>query len=155
MSKILIFFLSISSCFALTYNSTIRGTVRDADTGLPLLGAAVSVHPAETGTMTDSQGTFRFDNLPVGRYQLTVSFMGYGTVLVSELLLESGKENVQQVRLLPSGKLLNEATVTATRPVSFNSIQEITIEQTFRYAATYMDPARVATSFPGVTAAND
>ncbi|MEO6283983.1 MAG: TonB-dependent receptor [Dyadobacter sp.] len=140
---------------AQSFTSTIRGTVKDADTGLPLVGAAVSVHRAEKGTITDPQGAFRLENLPVGRYQLTVSYIGYGTVLVPELLLESGKENVQQIRLLASGKQLNEATVTAARPVSFNSIQEITIEQTLRYAATYMDPARVATSFPGVAAAND
>ncbi|NIJ53009.1 TonB-dependent receptor [Dyadobacter arcticus] len=147
--------LFATSCLAQTFTSTIRGTVRDADTGLPLVGATVSVSPTEAGTITDPRGTFRFDNLNVGRYQLTVSYTGYGTALVSELLLESGKENVQQIRLIPSGKQLNEATVTAARPLSFNSIQEITIEQTFRYAATYMDPARVATSFPGVAAAND
>ncbi|MCF0052703.1 TonB-dependent receptor [Dyadobacter sp. LJ53] len=150
---ILLFF--VSTAFAQTFTSTIRGSVRDSDTGLPLTGATVSLSPTQAGAITDAQGTFRFGNLSVGRYQLTVSYLGYTTVLISELLLESGKENVQQIRLLPSGKQLHEATVTATRPVSVNSIQEITIEQTFRYAATYMDPARVATSFPGVAAAND
>lgn len=150
---ILLFF--VTTGFAQTFTSTIRGVVRDSDTGSPLIGATVALTPTETGTITDQQGTFRFDNLTVGRYQLTVSYVGYTTVFVSELLLESGKENVQQIRMLPSGKQLNEATVTAARPVAFNSIQDITIEQTFRYAATYMDPARVATSFPGVAAAND
>jgi hypothetical protein len=148
-------FLFVTTGFAQNFTSTIRGSVRDLDTGIPLNGATVSLSPTQAGTITDQEGTFRFDNLNVGRYQLTVSYVGYETVFVTELLLESGKENVQQIRMPPSGKQLNEATVTAARPVSFNSIQEITIEQTLRYAATYMDPARVATSFPGVAATND
>lgn len=141
--------------FAQNFTSTIRGNVKDADTRSPLAGATVSLTSPQTGTITDSLGAFRFDNLPTGRYQLSVSYVGYETVLIPELLLQSGKENVQQVTLSPAGKQLNEATVTGARPVAFNSVQEITIEQTLRYAATYMDPARVATSFPGVAAAND
>lgn len=141
--------------FAQSFTSTIRGTVQDADTKSPLAGATVSLISPQTGTITDAQGAFRFDNLPTGRYQLSVSYVGYETVRIPELLLESGKENVQQIRLAPAGKQLNEATVTGARPVAFNSVQEITIEQTLRYAATYMDPARVATSFAGVAAAND
>ncbi|WP_026630041.1 TonB-dependent receptor [Dyadobacter alkalitolerans] len=156
MLRILLFSLFfITQGFAQTITSTIRGAVSDLDTRSPLAGATVSLTSPQTGTITDSAGTFRFDNLPPGRYQLMVSYVGYETVRIPELLLESGKENVQQVRLAPAGKQLNEATVTGARPVAFNSVQEITIEQTLRYAATYMDPARVATSFPGVAAAND
>jgi hypothetical protein len=147
--------ISVIPAFAQNYRSTVRGTVRDADSGLPLVGATVSLLPVETGTITDPKGTFRFDNLPVGRYQLKVSYVGYGTISVPEILLESGKEQVTQISLSPSGKELEEATVSASMPAAFNSVQAITIEQTLRYAATYMDPARVATSFPGVAAAND
>ncbi|MCE7059349.1 TonB-dependent receptor [Dyadobacter sp. CY343] len=144
-----------TSSFAQTYTSTIRGTVRDADTGSPLVGATVQLVQGQTGTITGPDGNFRFDKLDVGRYQLTVTYVGYETISIPEILLESGKENVVQVRLSPSGRQLQEATVSAARPVAFNSVQPITMEQTFRYSATYMDPARVATSFPGVAAAND
>jgi hypothetical protein len=156
MHKLLPFLLLFTTpAFAQTYTSTIRGTVRDTDTGLPLVGATVTISPEESGMITGPQGTYRFDNLPVGRYQLKVSYVGYATLSVPEILLESGKENIIDVRLSAAGTELQEATVSAARPIAFNSIQPITIEQTFRYAATYMDPARVATSFPGVAAAND
>ncbi|WP_439556901.1 TonB-dependent receptor [Dyadobacter sp.] len=150
-----LFILFFTASFAQTYTSTIRGTVRDADSGQPLVGATVQLVQGQSGTITAPDGTFRFDQLQVGRYQLTVTYVGYETIVVPEILLESGKENVVQVRLSPAGRVLQEATVLAARPVAFNSVQPITIEQTFRYAATYMDPARVATSFPGVAAAND
>lgn len=141
--------------FAQNNTSTIRGTVRDADSRQPLVGATVSISSANGGNITGPDGTFRFESLAPGRYQLSVSYVGYQTVVMPEILLESGKENVSQVSLTASGTELREATVSGSRPVAFNSVQPITIEQTFRYAATYMDPARVATSFPGVAAAND
>ncbi|MCE7067219.1 TonB-dependent receptor [Dyadobacter sp. CY326] len=156
MHRILLVFLFCSiSSFAQTYTSTIRGNVKDADTGLPLANASLTVSGTGQGINTDASGEFRFNALPVGRYVLSVSFLGYESLTIPEILLESGKENVQQIRLHMAGKQLNEATVAASRPISVNSIQAITIEQTLRYAATYMDPARVATSFPGVAAAND
>jgi hypothetical protein len=156
MLRILLLITFCSSLsFAQTYTSTIRGSVKDADTGLPLANATVQLTTGNTGTTSNKDGDFRFDNLPVGRYILTVSFLGYETVKVPEILLESGKESVQQIKLNPTGQQLKEATVVSSRPVAFNSVQTITIEQTLRYAATYLDPARVATSFAGVAAAHD
>ena len=141
--------------FAQTYTSTIRGHVKDAITGLPLPGASVTLAPGGEGSIAGADGAFRFENLSMGRYGLTVSFLGYETAAVPEILLESGKENVQVISLHPAGKQLSEATVVSSRPLAFNSVQAITSEQTLRYAATYLDPARVATSFAGVAAAND
>lgn len=145
--------IATSFCSAQNFTSVVRGTVRDADTGLPLSGANVQLD--DKGTVSAENGAFRFDGILVGRHLLTISFVGYETVVVPELLLESGKENVQEIRLSPAGRQLREATVSGNKVPAFNSVQEITIEQTLRYAATYMDPARVATSFPGVAAAND
>lgn len=149
----LLFFSTVSQ--AQTFTSTIRGTVKDADTGLPLEGASVRFDNQQGGLNAAKDGSFRFDDIPVGRYVLTISYLGYETVSIPEILLESGKESVHQIKLNPAGRQLQEATVVSSRPVAFNSVQEITIEQTLRYAATYLDPARVATSFAGVAAAHD
>jgi len=156
MVRILFLLLFVTNVsIAQIYTSTIRGNVKDADTGLPLADASVQLTPTDKGLNTDEQGVFRFDQIPVGRYVLTISYLGYETVSIPEILLESGKESVHQVRISPAGKQLKEATVVSSRPVAFNSVQAITIEQTLRYAATYLDPARVATSFAGVAAAHD
>lgn len=122
---------------------------------MPLVGANVQLAPIQAGHMTDASGAFRFDQLSSGRYVLSVTFLGYEKLVVPEILLESGKENVQELRLGVRAGQLAEATVVSSRPVAFNSVQAITIEQTLRYAATYLDPARVTTSFAGVAAAND
>ncbi len=152
---LLLIAFSTSISLAQVHTSTIRGSVKDADTGLPLSDASVQLITTGAGVNTTAAGDFRFDKLAVGRYIISVSFLGYETVTIPEILLESGKENVQQIRLNPAGKQLREATVISSRPAAFNSVQAITIEQTLRYAATYLDPARVATSFAGVAAAHD
>ena len=140
---------------AQTLTSTLRGNVKDFETNLPLAGATIQLVGSEKGTVSNAAGDFRFDQLPTGRYTLQVSFLGYETVGVPELLLESGKEKVVAVRLTQAGRQLDAAIVRSSRPIAYNSIQTITPEQTLRYAATYLDPARVATSFPGVSTSND
>jgi hypothetical protein len=150
---ILLLLLSVHFTFAQEFTSVVRGSIKDADTGLPLAQATVQLDAK--GAATDEAGLFRFEGVGVGRHVLTVSFVGYQTLVIQEILVESGKENVQEVRLSATGRQLQEATVSGSRPPAFNSVQAITAEQTLRYAATYLDPARVATSFAGVAAAND
>lgn len=149
----LLFFFSSTLLYAQEFTSVIRGSVKDGDSGLPLAQASVQLDGQ--GALTDDAGLFRFEGVAVGRHVLTISYTGYQTLVISEILLESGKENVQDVRLSTASRQLQEATVSGSRAPAFNSVQAITAEQTLRYAATYLDPARVATSFAGVAAAND
>ncbi len=135
--------------------SSLRGVVTDAENQQPLAGATVLLMNTGRGTQTDESGSYKFGRLPVGRYVLRVSFLGYQPVVLPEILLESGKEQVVNLSLMPSKIELDEATVSMGKPDFYNSAEAITVEQTLRYAATYHDPARVATSFPGVAAAND
>ncbi len=134
---------------------TIRGVVLDGDNNQRLVGASVKLVGTETGTITDSSGAFRLVNISIGRYSLQISSVGYETVTIPEVLLEAGKEKVLSISLKESAQQLSETVIRSSRPPSISSIQTITIEQTLRFAATFFDPARLATSFPGVIAAND
>jgi hypothetical protein len=130
---LLLLFLCSSLSFGQIYTSTIRGSVKDADTGLPLAGAAVQVAGSQQGVSSNADGTFRFNQIPVGRYVLKISYLGYEPATIPEILLESGKEIVIEIKLNQAGKQLQEATVLSARPVAFNSVQAITTEQTLRY----------------------
>jgi hypothetical protein len=159
------FFTLIFLLCLLTNNSTaqkvtqtLRGTVVDAVDNLPLKGATVYLLPSEItfGVVTDRSGSFRFDSIPVGRYQLKISYVGYKTILLSEVSLESGKESVKHIAMELGTEDLNEVVVVAGRPsLSPLSVQTITAEQTQRYAATFYDPGRLVTAFAGVINQND
>lgn len=60
---------------------TLQGKVHDAETGEPLIGAAVQVTGTAFGTITDLDGSFSF-SVPDEASTLTVSYIGYANVTV-------------------------------------------------------------------------
>ena len=73
--------------------SSIRGIILDADTRVPLIGVSIIIAGSDPliGTVSDTMGAFHFHLLPVGRYDLTVYYMGYEPWTVNNILLTSGK----------------------------------------------------------------
>jgi len=147
--------LSYQESAAQLLTQTIRGRISDSDNNQPLAGVSIKIVATDLGAVTADDGTFQILAAPIGRCALQISRLGYETILVPELLLEAGKEKVLAIVLKQATKTLDEAVVTTARPVAMTSVQSITNEQTMRYAATFLDPARLAASFAGVTAAND
>ena len=154
------FFLS-NFLAAQTPMQTLRGAVTDAANARPLPGATVVLleTEAKTGSTTSESGSYRFEKLPVGRYRMQVSYVGYETVIIAEVLVEAGRETVQDVQLQERGESLQEVVVKAQsrsgsdiHPVS---VYTMTVEEQFRFPATFYDPARLAMSCPGVAGNND
>jgi hypothetical protein len=56
---------------------TVIGKIIDADTGLPLMHAAVTVRGAARGGVSDKEGSFLIDSIPAGLYALRASLIGY------------------------------------------------------------------------------
>ncbi|NDD36063.1 MAG: hypothetical protein EBZ26_07140, partial [Flavobacteriia bacterium] len=55
--------------WAQVLTQTVRGTIVDADSKFPLMGATVSI--GDQKVVTDDQGSFKLVNIPVGRQTLT------------------------------------------------------------------------------------
>jgi TonB-dependent SusC/RagA subfamily outer membrane receptor len=66
--------------FVFAQTGTIRGTVFDAETGLPLPGANVVVVELTIGAATTVDGEYAIDNIPVGPYTVRTSFVGFRTL---------------------------------------------------------------------------
>ena len=60
-----------------TTKGKLTGEVTDAKTGVPLYGANVMVQGTLLGSSADASGLFSIDGIPVGRYSIEVSMMGY------------------------------------------------------------------------------
>src|SRR5688500_12069140 len=65
---------------------TLTGTVKDAETGLPLEGASVFAQNTTRGTLSDKEGAFKLF-LERGGYEIVISFTGYmsRTINLSEV----------------------------------------------------------------------
>ena len=55
---------------------TVRGEVLDAHTGEPLANANVILVGTTQGTVTDTEGRFTMDRVPVGEYLLQATHVG-------------------------------------------------------------------------------
>mgnify|MGYP001791580272 CR=1 FL=1 len=155
-----LFSLLFSTLSAQTITQTVRGTVVEQATLQPLVGATVYLKGADLGSSTNEQGSFVIQEVPIGRYVLEVSFVGYETVQISGLLIKSGKETILKITLSPTAQNLDEVVVQEERVsppkmITPLSSRSFTVEETRRFAATFFDPGRLATSFPGVVGVND
>lgn len=151
------FLFIIQPTFTQAPTATIRGTVRHAANQVPLEGATLYLFPKDTFAISNHSGEFQFDNLPIDQYQIRVSFIGFDTLLIPEISTKAGKASVLEINLRHGTTQLGEVIVRASAlsvltPLSTHTLS---IEETLRFPATFFDPARLATSFPGVANLND
>lgn len=148
--------ICLAPLLGFSQNTTLRGTITDADNGQPLIGANITVTTLARGMVTDSLGRFRFTNLNPGRYTVEVSYLGYQQLELKEILLTSGKEMILDISLQEAPTSLTAITVKGNRGTANSpNLYTLTQEETLRYPATFFDPGRLATAYPGVAGSND
>lgn len=137
---------------------TVRGTVRDAATLQPLPWVQVTLESSDysAATETDTLGRFRLEAVPPGRYVLQAHLLGYATLTMPEVLAGGGKEVVLDLQLEAAPDTLGEVVVRVpATPRSMTILPVVTIERTFRFPATFYDPARLAVAYPAMMTWND
>ena len=143
---------------------TIKGRILDEDTQTPLVGASVIVLGSSPlrGGDTDVKGYFEIGELPIGRYDLQVQYLGYEPLIVSQILNSSGKEVFLDIELTEAA--MSFAAVTILDQVEFgeplnememSSARSFSVEETQRYAAAISDPARMVQAYAGVSSGGD
>ena len=162
--SVLLFASIIVGLDAQEYLQTVKGKITDADTKISLPGAAVVLVGTDPlrGTISDLDGNFRLDKVPVGRHTLSVSYIGYEDVIINQVLVSSGREVVLNVEMKEALEDLEEVKIVARRnkseainQMATVSATQITVESTSRIAAGINDPGRTAQSYAGVSAADD
>lgn len=136
---------------------TIRGTVMDAVTGMPLIGATIVIEEiADRAVATDENGSFEFKNINIGRYTVRANYLGYQPVVMKEQLVISGKETVLNIVMNEDVKVLKEMVVRVNKQKAINSTASVgarmfSMEEISRTPGGVEDPARLASSFAGVS----
>jgi hypothetical protein len=164
ISVIFVMQISIGILNAQNYTQTIKGQVLDKQSQQPLPGAnaiVVGSNPV-IGSTSDINGYFKLTGVPVGRVTISVSFLGYQTATISNVILSSGKEVVLSVDLEEKITTTEEVVVKATKSktqanneMATISARSFTVEETEKYAGSRGDVARMASNYAGVSFAND
>lgn len=162
MKKRIVFSLALFCCTMIwgqNFTQTVRGTVIDSDTQLPLIGASIIVVNSDPlmGSVTNAAGKFRLEKIPVGRIDLQLSYLGYETTLIPNIVVNTGKETVLDLKLHEATTELQAVVVKAFqgngKPVNSMALvgtRSISMEEMNRLATGFNDPALITSNFAGV-----
>ncbi|MGA2823876.1 MAG: carboxypeptidase-like regulatory domain-containing protein, partial [Bacteroidales bacterium] len=168
-SKIRIFFLFLAGFPFILFSqpilrSTIRGTVADRSTQVPLAGATIILLNSDplAGTTTDANGNFKLPNVPIGKRQLKVSYVGYVPFITEVLNVSSGKETIVVIPLEETMITGAEVEIKgdyrkygAINKMATVGVRSFSVDETSRFAGSYNDPARMAANYAGITSGVD
>ena len=132
----------------------LSGTVSDAKTGEPLIGATVILEGTTIGSATNNDGRYFIRNIPAKSYNITVSFIGYIATTKFNIIIRSEGNIDINFNLQEDALLLDELIITPnpfeklqTTPLS---IQNLSQEEVAAYPSGNNDIAKVVQTLPGV-----
>ena len=157
---LLAIFLSATFSYAQDATQNIRGKVMDEQSRTPIPYANIVLLETNPliGTSSDENGVFIFENIALGRYNIQISFLGYESVIITEVLVNAAKEAYITISLKEDSDRLEEVFLKprihkekALNIMATVSARMLSVEEASRYAGGFDDPARLASSFAGVS----
>ncbi|KAB2925454.1 MAG: TonB-dependent receptor [Bacteroidetes bacterium] len=133
---------------------TIEGSVVNAVTREPLIGATVQIVGTTVGAATDINGKFRFTNVPVGTYIVRSSALGYEPHTHTDVVVSTGRPAMLVMELRETIIEAEGVTVTSEyfqkSPDAPISVQTLGAEEIRRLPGGLEDVARAVAILPGV-----
>ena len=164
LASIVFSLLFTTISFGQDLQQTVRGIILDTDSKLPLIGVAILIPGTNPliGTATDENGNFRLENVPTGRINIQLSYLGYESQTIPNLVVDSGKELILKFYMQESVETMDEVVLKAKRKkgkaindMSLISAQSISLEESKRFSGVFNDPARVVSNYAGVANTQD
>ncbi|MBN1948497.1 MAG: TonB-dependent receptor, partial [Candidatus Cloacimonetes bacterium] len=149
---ILIFMYHLSG---LAQTGKIAGKVTSADTGKGLDGVAVFLEDSQTGTYTQSNGTYILKDIPAGNHTVHARFIGYQTqsspvnVADDETVLVNFVLEIDKIRIEGIGVNATRAIKRET-PIAFTDISQEVISDKY----TTDDIPQLLVNVPGLFASS-
>lgn len=158
---LLLFTFLATSLFFLSqeYTQNIKGQILDESSQEPIPFASVVILESDPliGTTTDIDGYFKISNVPLGRYDIKVSYIGFEPAIMPEVSVTAAKEIELVISLRELTETLDEVLIkprilkdAPLNKMASVSARMLSVEEANRYAGGFDDPARLASSFPGV-----
>ena len=139
--------------------SSISGFVRDDTSGEPISYANVFLSNSTLGAATNQDGYFVISNIPVGKYEVNVTMIGYG-IFKQNIELSEGQPIRLDIRLNEEIIQTTEVLVTAERQKFERSMESSQISLDIREinsAPAFIEPDifRTLQMLPGVQTTSD
>ncbi len=120
----LLLLINVTKIYAAAEKGIISGKVIEQVGALPIPSAVIAVYepgaeqPLRT-TSTDENGLFKFVALKLGTYKIKVSYVGFSSLTVNEIIIteKNFERDLGNLKLSSEQNDLNEVTITAEKPV--------------------------------------
>lgn len=139
---------------------TVRGNIFDKGTTQPVSFATVRIEGVNLGAISDINGFFSINEVPVGAYKLVISLTGYDT-WSSDIVVKRNEILYQNVYVTESGQQLGEITISGKKEQAKADVQisklQVTPKQirSLPSAGGQADIAQYLTVLPGVIFTGD
>ncbi len=143
---------------ALTFcqvDGKLNGYIFDSKSQLPLLGANVIIEGTEKGAISNENGYFEISEIKPESYNLTVSYIGYQSKKIFNIIVKSKGNQTLEIYLLESSQKLEEIILfespfkkSLETPLSINTFSRVEIES---YPGADNDVTKVVQSMPGLS----
>jgi hypothetical protein len=165
-SILFIFYYALLSTPAMAQvKQVVTGTVFDEASRASLPGVTIVLQDQTSiGTATDSTGSFKLSNVPLGRHSFRVSYIGYEERIINDVVVTAGKEVNLNISMQESLHKLDEVAIVYNKAkdktrtnndMAQVSARSFNVDETKRYAGALGDPSRMAANFAGVVSGND
>jgi len=136
-------------------DGAVSGRIYDNVAKVPLPFATISVLSDQilvTGAVSDDQGRFSIDGIEEGRYNISVSFIGYQT---EEVPLVIGKLNkvfdLGRIYLDPLTENIDEVTVTARKEILSSGLDKKSFDMNQNISQSGGSVVEAMRNLPGIT----
>ncbi|MEL6917697.1 MAG: TonB-dependent receptor [Bacteroidota bacterium] len=131
------------------------GAVKN-EVGEPIFGASVFLEGTEKGAQTDFDGNYNITNIAPGSYNLIVSYIGYETQTLYNIIVKSKGTPTYNFVLKESVEQLGEVVVSNANKISRPretplSTQTLSAVEIATYPGSNNDVVQVAQTLPGVS----
>ncbi|RPI07034.1 MAG: TonB-dependent receptor [Ignavibacteriae bacterium] len=154
-------FIAVLPLSAQSFKGDIVGYIIDGKTQepLPVVNVRVVELPA-FGAVTDSSGNFSIHGIPVGTYSLKATLIGYESMILTNVVVSTGRSTKTSLKLFEQAVEVGGVTVRASyftrnneiAPLSVNSYDRAEVK---RQPGSVQDVQRVVQNLPGVASSND
>lgn len=113
--KIIFLSFLFAPSLILAQSGKIVGTLLDAETKEPLIGATVGIQGTTKGAIADIDGNYLMLNVAPGTYIMEARYIGYATVVVQEVIVRTDLTTTQNFELTLESFEGEEVVVVAER----------------------------------------
>ena len=150
----LIFFL-IPIILLSQVDGKLNGYIFDSKSQLPLLGANIIIEGTDKGAISNEDGFFEISNIKPESYNLSISYLGYQSKKIFNVIIKSKGNQTLEIYLFESTQELEEIVLfespfkkSKETPLSVNTFSRVEIES---YPGADNDVTKVVQSMPGLS----